>query len=137
MKIAHTIRNILHSTRFQELMRFGIVGVTATLIQYGIYYLCNAVIAMGATTSLTIGYIISFVFNFFSSNYFTFKTQPTVKKGLGFVASHCINYVLQIVFLHLYMLIGIPETWAPIPMFATVVPINFLLVRFVLKSPKL
>ncbi|MBQ5776180.1 MAG: hypothetical protein IIW06_04145 [Bacteroidaceae bacterium] len=47
MKIAHTIRNILHSTRFQELMRFGIVGVTATLIQYGIYSLCNAVIAMG------------------------------------------------------------------------------------------
>ena len=80
MKIAHTIRNILHSTRFQELMRFGIVGVTATLIQYGIYYLCNAVIAMGATTSLTIGYIISFVFNFFFIQLFYFQDTTHSKE---------------------------------------------------------
>ena len=137
MSTKQTIENIWHSPRIREVIRFGIVGVIATLIQYGIYYLCNAIVGMGATTSLTIGYIISFVFNFFLSNYFTFKTQPTVKKGLGFMAIHGINYLLQIVFLNLYMWIGVPETWAPIPMFVTVVPINFLLVRFVLKSSKL
>ena len=137
MNIKHTISNIWHSSRFREVVRFGIVGVIATLIQYGIYYLFNAVVGWGATTSLTIGYVISFVFNFFLSNYFTFKTRPTVKKGVGFMASHGINYLLQIVFLNLYMFLGVPETWAPIPMFITVVPINFLLVRFVLKSSKL
>lgn len=137
MHINHTISNIWHSSRFREVVRFGIVGVIATLIQYGIYYLFNAVVGWGATTSLTIGYVISFVFNFFLSNYFTFKTRPTVKKGVGFMASHGINYLLQIVFLNLYMFLGVPETWAPIPMFITVVPINFLLVRFVLKSSKL
>ena len=137
MRINHTISNIWHSSRFREVVRFGIVGVIATLIQYGIYYLFNAIVGWGATTSLTIGYVISFVFNFFLSNYFTFKTRPTVKKGIGFMASHGINYLLQIVFLNLYMFLGVPETWAPIPMFITVVPINFLLVRFVLKSSKL
>ena len=137
MSYRHTISNIWHSSRFREVVRFGIVGVIATLIQYGIYYLFNAVVGWGATTSLTIGYVISFVFNFFLSNYFTFKTRPTVKKGVGFMASHGINYLLQIVFLNLYMFLGVPETWAPIPMFITVVPINFLLVRFVLKSSKL
>lgn len=137
MNVKQAINNLCRSAQFRELIRFGIVGVVATLIQYGIYYLFNQLIGLGATTSLTIGYIISFVFNFFLSNYFTFKTKPTIKKGLGFGASHAINYLLQIVFLNLYMMMGIPEQWAPFPMFATVIPINFLLVRFVLKSDKL
>ncbi len=137
MNVKQTINNLCRSARFRELIRFGIVGVVATLIQYGIYYLFNQLVGLGATSSLTIGYIISFVFNFFLSNYFTFKTKPTIKKGLGFGASHAINYLLQIVFLNLYMMMGIPEQWAPFPMFATVIPINFLLVRFVLKSDKL
>lgn len=137
MNITHYISKIYHSDQFRELVRFGIVGCVATLIQYGIYYLFNQVIGWGATTSLTIGYAVSFVFNFFLSNYFTFRTKPTVKKGIGFGMSHCINYLLQIVFLNLYMWIGISEEFAPIPMFLTVIPINFILVRFVLKSKKL
>lgn len=137
MNVKQAINNLCRSAQFRELIRFGIVGVVATLIQYGIYYLFNQLVGLGATSSLTIGYIISFVFNFFLSNYFTFKTKPTIKKGLGFGASHAINYLLQIVFLNLYMMMGIPEQWAPFPMFATVIPINFLLVRFVLKSDKL
>lgn len=137
MNVKQTINNLYRSAQFRELIRFGIVGVVATLIQYGIYYLFNQLVGLGATSSLTIGYIISFIFNFFLSNYFTFKTKPTIKKGLGFGASHAINYLLQIVFLNLYMMMGIPEQWAPFPMFATVIPINFLLVRFVLKSDKL
>ena len=137
MNVKQAINNLCRSAQFREWIRFGIVGVVATLIQYGIYYLFNQLVGLGATSSLTIGYIISFIFNFFLSNYFTFKTKPTIKKGLGFGASHAINYLLQIVFLNLYMMMGIPEQWAPFPMFATVIPINFLLVRFVLKSDKL
>ena len=137
MSIAQYIDKIWHSTQFREVVRFGIVGCMATLIQYAIYYLFNQCIGWGATTSLTIGYIISFVFNFFLSNYFTFRTKPTVKKGIGFGMSHGINYLLQIVFLNLYMWMGLSEKFAPIPMFLTVIPINFLLVRFVLKSKRL
>lgn len=137
MSIAQYIDKIWHSTQFREVVRFGIVGCVATLIQYAIYYLFNQFIGWGATTSLTIGYIISFVFNFFLSNYFTFRTKPTVKKGIGFGMSHGINYLLQIVFLNLYMWMGLSEKFAPIPMFLTVIPINFLLVRFVLKSKRL
>lgn len=130
-------RHLLHTGKLQEVVRFGIVGTCATLLQYGIYWLFNQKVGLGASTSLTVGYVVSFVFNFFMSNYYTFKTRPTLKKGLGFGLSHCINYVLQIVFLNLYMLVGISETWAPVPMFVTVIPINFLLVRYVLKSDKL
>lgn len=137
MNITHYISKMYHSAQLRELVRFGIVGCVATLIQYGIYYLFNQLVGWGATTSLTIGYAVSFVFNFFLSNYFTFRTKPTVKKGIGFGMSHCINYLLQILFLNLYMWLGISEELAPIPMFVTVIPINFLLVRLVLKSKKL
>lgn len=137
MGIARHIDKIRQSARLRELIRFGIVGTVATLIQYGVYYAFNHLIGIGATTSLTIGYAISFIFNFFLSNYFTFRTKPTVKKGIGFGASHGINYLLQILFLNLYMWLGISEELAPIPMFITVIPINFVLVRCVLKSKHL
>lgn len=137
MDAQHKICRILKSPKFREVIRFGIVGTVATLIQYGIYWVFNQLLGWGASSSLTIGYAISFVVNFFLSNYYTFRTKPSLKKGFGFGLSHCINYVLQIVFLNFYMFIGIPEQWAPIPMFVTVIPINFLLVRFVLKSEKL
>lgn len=64
MSITHHISKIWHSTSFREVVRFGIVGCVATLIQYAIYYLFNQCIGWGATTSLTIGYAVSFVFNF-------------------------------------------------------------------------
>ena len=76
MNITHNISKIYHSAQFREVVRFGIVGCVATLIQYAIYYLFNQCIGWGATTSLTIGYAVSFVFNFFLSNYFTFRTKP-------------------------------------------------------------
>ena len=134
MNIKQIVTQMCHSPRWGEVFRFGVVGIVATLIQYGVYYLFNQCMGWGATISITIGYVVSVVCNFFLSNYFTFKTRPTLKKGIGFAMSHCLNYVLQIFFLNLYIHWGIAQSWAPLPMFATVVPINFLLVRFVLKS---
>lgn len=82
-------------------------------------------------------FVISFILNFYLSNIFTFNTKPTVRKGIGFGISHFINYLLHIGLLSLFIWIGVPERWAPLPVFALVVPVNFLLVRFVLKSKKI
>ena len=112
----------------REFVRFILVGVLATATHYGIYFfLC---VLMLPAIAYTIGYAISFILNFYLSNIFTFNTKPTVRKGIGFGISHFINYLLHI-------WIGVPERWAPLPVFALVVPVNFLLVRFVLKSEKI
>ncbi|MDD6210936.1 MAG: GtrA family protein [Bacteroidales bacterium] len=124
----------MRKERLYELIRFGIVGGTSALLHYGIYLFLNIYLAVNIAYS--IGYIISFVMNFFLSNYFTFRTRPSLKKGIGFGASHLINYLLQISFLNIILYFGIPETYAPILVFIIVVPINFLLVRTVLKSSK-
>lgn len=117
---------------FSEIIRFGIVGVIATIIHYGIYLVFNLIIV--SWIAYSIGYGISFLGNFYLSNKFTFKTKPTFKKGVGFGLSHFINYLLQVILLNVFIKLGIPDKYAPIPVFCIAVPVNFLMVRFVLKS---
>ena len=52
-----------------EIARFGVVGVLATAIHYGVYLLLNPY--MNANIAYTIGYVVSFICNFFLSNYFS------------------------------------------------------------------
>ena len=114
-----------------EVIRFGIVGVAATLIQYGVYLLM-----VGWThvaVAKTVGYAVSFVFNFYASTRFTFRVKANVRRGAGFVLSHVVNYLLQMATLTLFIWVGVPKELAPIPMFGICVPVNFLLVRFFMK----
>lgn len=112
----------------KEMIRFVIVGVIATAIQFGIYQLLLPVV--NETTANTVGYIVSFCFNFFMSSYFTFQVKPDRRKAGGFALSHAVNYLLQTLFLNLFLLLGVPSQWAQLPMFAVCVPVNFMLVRF-------
>ena len=124
------------STKQKEFFRFCLVGGTATGIHYGIYLLLNR--AMNPNVAFSIGYFVSFLANFVLSNVFTFKTRPSAGKGVGFTLSHIVNYLLQSGFLNLFIyVLKVPETWAPLPVYAITVPINFILVRTALKSPRL
>ncbi len=125
-----------------EVVRFGVVGVTATLLQYGIYYALIQLIPdtlsagrqhLWTTVSMTVGYLLSFIFNFYASTRFTFRVKANVKRGAGFVFSHCVNYGLQMLTLNFFLWLGLSKSLAPIPMFCICVPVNFLLVRFFLK----
>lgn len=117
---------------FLELVRFGIVGLIAMSIHYGIYWLLIKITT--PTLAYTAGYGISLVFNFLLSIFFTFKTKPNYKKGIRFVLSHGINYLLHIFLLHIFLHVGVPEVYAPFPVLAIAVPVNFILVRAALTS---
>lgn len=115
------ITNPLEPKRKQqigEIVRFGIVGGVATLIQYGVYLLM--LYAVSPTLSNTIGYAVSFLFNFVASTRYTFKVKTNARHGAGFALSHLINYGLQIVMLHLFMALGFSEKLAPVPCSASV-----------------
>lgn len=81
--------------------------------------------------AFTVGYLISFVFNFFMSARFTFRKKPTTRKGIGFALSHLVNYGLETGALNVFLILGLAKEIAPIPVYFICVPINFLLVRFV------
>ncbi|MGI6222672.1 MAG: GtrA family protein [Prevotella sp.] len=125
-----------------EIVRFGIVGTLATLLQYGIYLLLvwllphdlsQAQSQLWSSVSMTIGYVLSFIFNFFASTRFTFRVKASARKGAGFLFSHVVNYLLQMLTLNLFLYLGMSRAWAPVPMFCICVPVNFILVRFFLK----
>ncbi len=78
-----------------EVIRFGIVGAVATILQYVIYLaamplLVSLIPSLSrddhtlATVSNTLAYIISFIFNFIASTRYTFKVKSTTRRGLGF-----------------------------------------------------
>lgn len=125
-----------------EMMRFGVVGVIAVIIQYAIYLLMIPMLTFfipkigdhALTTSAnTVAYIVSFIFNFIASTRYTFKVKANAKRGIGFTLSHIVNYTLQTVFLNLFVGIGLIKQIAMIPTLCICVPINFILVRFFLK----
>lgn len=121
--------------KYQEQIRFIIVGVLATAIHYGIYILLNLIII--SWLAYSIGYVTSFLCNFYLSSKYTFQSKASIKKGIGFGISHAINYLIHITLLSVFIKIGISEELAPIPVFAIAIPINFILVRFVFKSGKI
>lgn len=120
-----------HKRLYGEILRFGIVGISATALHYGIYFLLQRLI--NVNVAYTIGYVLSFIANFYATSYFTFDTSPSWKKLFGMGAAHGVNYLLHIVLLNLFLWLGVPKVWAPFPVFAIAIPVNFLLVRFVFK----
>ena len=115
-------------TEFWRIFRFGITGSVSSLIHYGAY--CLAFLYVGPTVSYSIGYGVGLVCNYVMTTYFTFRQHPSKKNAAGFVGSHIINYLLEIGLLNFFLWLGISEWLSPIVVMAIVVPINFLLLRF-------
>ena len=119
----------------KEFIRFGVVGVLATALHYGIYYFLQSFI--NVNVAYTTGYVISFIVNFYLTSYFTFGTTPSWKKLVGMGGAHLVNYLLHIILLNVFLYLGVSQAWAPVPVFAIAIPVNFLFVRFVFKHKKL
>ncbi len=145
-----------------QFVRFFVVGVGATLVHWGCYVGVNRLFHLTEANQLALnasyafGYLVSFVGNYIVSLKWTFKTSGSVKKSLGFAFSHAINAGMHFLLLNLFIAIGLgtaivhlltactpqlvkllpilaePDTLLPLPVFAIVVPVNFILVRFFL-----
>ena len=115
-----------------EAVRFGLVGVAATALHYGLYVWLQTFIQVDV--AYTLAYAVSFVANFYLTSYFTFHSAPSWRKLVGMGGAHVVNYLLHMLLLNLFLWIGIPKVYAPLPVFAIAVPVNFLLVRFVFKK---
>ena len=146
-----------------EFARFFVVGVGATLVHLGVYLLFNWVFnlgehdAWGITATYAVGYLVSFIVNYVVTLRWTFKTQGSVRKGLGFAFSHLVNAFLHLILLNFFRAVGAgdalsmlliwltpwlvdwlpvlgrPESLLPLPVYVIVVPLNFIMVRYFVK----
>lgn len=114
-------------------VRFAFVGGTATGINYGTYLVLNWNFEdINATLAYVLAFCVSIVCNFILSSYFTFRVNPSWPRALKFLTAHLVNLVNELLLLNLWLWIGVPQLYAPLPVFVVAFPINFLMVRFAL-----
>ena len=140
------IINHFGKERLGEIIRFGIVGVLAVAIQYGVYLLLLWLFDDSPSTlpfregagfpllANCFAYVVSFLFNYVASTRYTFHVRSTARRGAGFTLAHLVNFLLQTLLLALFLRLGLSKPVAMLPVFAICVPINFLLVRYFLKK---
>ena len=114
---------------FWRIVRFGITGTLSTLLHYGVYLL--ALLWMIPAAAYTLGYGVGLCFNYVMTTLFTFRKTPTKRNAAGFVISHVVNYLLELGVLYLFLWMGVEERIADMLTLVVVVPINFLILRFV------
>ena len=90
-----------------EILRFGIVGVVATVLHYVIYWILQHWI--NVNVAYTIGYFLSFIANYFLSAQFTFREKTTTRNGIGFAGAHLFNYLFQMVLLNIFLWLGVSK----------------------------
>ena len=115
-------------------IKFVIVGIGATALHYGIYFILQHFI--NVNVAYTAGYVLSFIANFYLTAYFTFGQKPSLLRAIGFGGAHLCNYLIHIGLLNLFLALGVTKTLAPIPVFAIAIPANFVMVRFVFKGKR-
>lgn len=118
-------------TIYGEIIRFGLVGTTAAAIHYGTYWLLQHYIDVNI--AYTVGYVVSFMVNYYLSAHFTFRQKTSARNGLGFIGAHLTNYFMHIVLFNVFLWVGLSRALAPLAVLAIAVPLNFLMVRFVFK----
>ena len=114
---------------FFRIVRFGITGTLSTALHYGVYLLALLWLIPGV--AYTLGYGVGLCFNYAMTTRFTFRWQPTRRNAAGFVMSHVVNYLLELAVLYIFLFMGVEERLAGILTLVVVVPVNFLILRFV------
>lgn len=115
-----------------QLVRFVIVGIVATALHYGVYWLLQY--WLNVNVAYTTGYVVSLLANYYLTAHFTFREKATARNGIGFGGAHLVNYLLHMVLFNLFLWLGLSRETAPFAVLAIAVPTNFLLVRFVFKG---
>jgi putative flippase GtrA len=107
--------------KYRSAVRFVLVGAFGTGLQYGVYYLLLGFfqrqwgdIAILTSVAFTTGFVVEMICNYFLTSYYTFRVAPSLKNIGGFLVGRSLNYVIQLLFLHILIWLHISEEWAGI-----------------------
>lgn len=119
-------------TKYQEFIRFCIVGAISTILDTALFYLFHLVLPY--QISLLGGYIISLFANYILTIRWTFRTKYTKKNTYGIILAHLFNLFfvrmgLMYVFTSFAMM---SEDIAFLPTLIISVITNFFIIRFII-----
>ena len=118
------------NSKSAEFVRFCLVGVIATALDAGIFYLVR--LFAPYQVALVSGYCLSFIVNYLLTTYCTFKKKTSTGNLFGMIAAHMFNlFVVRMSLMWIFVNITeIPDRIAYIPTLLISMVTNFLVVRF-------
>lgn len=116
----------------KEFLRFVVVGAISFLLHNVVYMLLTHR-GITPTVAYTFGYLSWAVSNYLLSTFVTFRTRLSVKRAVGYAVSIGIYYLVQLAIFSLLQLTPTPEILVTPIVYAIAFPINFVMVRWVMK----
>lgn len=113
-----------------QFMKFGMVGVSNTLISLGCYYVL-VYFGLHYLLANAVGFVVSVCNSYFWNSRYVFKDKKEqsgvrafMKVFCSYGVSFCLSSVLMVVFVQL---LGISEYLAPILRLIFTIPLNFVM----------
>lgn len=116
----------------KQFIKFGLVGVSNTLISLGTYYLLYF-FEVNYLIANTVGFIVSVLNSYYWNNKYVFKKtqegylKPLIKTFLSYGSTFLLSTVLLFVMVQYF---GISEIIAPIITLVITIPLNFFMNKF-------
>lgn len=114
----------------KQAIGFAITGTLNTLLMFVLYVALNRI--MNYQYSYFIAYCISVIALYFMNAWFVFKTSFTWSGFLKFPLIYALQYVVGAFSLEFIVRLGFPVDFAPILVILVLLPVTFVLNRWVL-----
>lgn len=113
-----------------QFIKFGIVGMSNTLISLGVYYIL-VFFNVDPLLANTAGFIVSVINAFYWNNKYVFKnkTETSTKKAFGKVfITYGLSYLVSTLLIYLLVdVFGVSKWLAPLLRLVVTIPLNFVL----------
>ena len=133
-KVRKKAREMLNDEKVRQFIRFAINGAVSSGIHYAIYCLLLLPGFFTAGAAYVSGYVVSFVYNYFFTCYFTFRTSPSLKRFAGFCASHALNFGLHVALFNFFLWLGLHPLVIPLLVIVLAMCVQFLVLRVVFRQ---
>ena len=146
----HLLTSRLNDTA-RSAIRFTIVGLIGTVIQYVLYDALLWLFAKGmgdvnnwlTNLAFVVAFVIEMTINYFFTTYYTFRSRPSWKNASVFAGSRVVNFLIQMGLLNLLLLVlrhwdGIIDTdrWAGLSAILIAGVVNYFLLRIIFRKKK-
>ena len=116
---------------FFELVRYGLVGVAATIVDYGAYYFLTRSFLFSATIANPLSYLCGNVVSFYGQRTITFRSRGhTGKQYLRFLVVNATGLVVSQATLVVLLGLGVNDLFAKAAGVITSGMFNYLSNRF-------
>lgn len=117
----------------KQMLGFAVTGILSTLIMFGLYVILYQLI--NYQYAYLIAYTISVIALYFM-NKLVFKGSMSLKTVLQFPLIYLLQYVLGALSIKFIVGLGFSVTYAPIVIVIILLPVTFILNRFVFSKQK-